>query len=74
MIFAERVRAARARTRLTQQQASYLVYTTDRAWRRWEQDEESKSDTPIPAAMYRLFLIRTEQDGEYGLRDNGMVI
>lgn len=61
------VRAARKAAGLTQQQAGMLVSRgaagsrADRAWQGYEADLESSDHREIPAAVWELFLLMTDQ-------------
>lgn len=46
----------RMRGDLTQTQAANLVFTTDRAWRRWE-----AGDSQMHPAIYQFFLIQRKE-------------
>lgn len=62
----DEVRDARKAARLTQQQAGMLVSRgagarADRAWQGYEAARESSDHREIPAAVWELFLLMTDQ-------------
>jgi len=52
----QEVKAARVNAMLTQEQASALVYTTNRTWHNWESGKVA-----VPLASWELFLIKLDQ-------------
>jgi len=52
----EKVKQARVIANLTQTQAGTVLYSTCRAWQKWE-----KGEARMHQAMFELFLIKTEQ-------------
>ncbi len=55
----EQIRAARARSGLTQTEAGAVLGVTCRAWQRWEADTGLASHRAMTPAMFELFRIKT---------------
>ncbi len=53
----ENVRAARARSGITQTAAGDLVFAALRSWQAWE-----SGFRPMPPGLFELFLIKTDPD------------
>jgi DNA-binding transcriptional regulator YiaG len=54
----EKVKQARKDAGLTQTAAGAVLYSTCRAWQKWE-----KGEARMHQAMFELFMIKVEQNG-----------
>ncbi len=55
----EAIRAARARTGLTQTEAGAVLGVTCRTWQRWEADTGARTHRKMQPALYEHFLLKT---------------